>query len=1529
MAYVVWRVVMKKYAKVRLGLTHRGGTVTPSERSQQDAKQRQQETSFSAEGAWTAGPEFAAKTPDEGLNKIDDFNRIGSNKSLSRSKRVKSFIQKKCKDFSNSFGSSHGDETPELGGTTVVPRSKSTSRANSELTTTSWYVANDYHSDEEVFSHVTVVKVGVEVRDTQNVTTVAIGKQELVKVDEPDSVEVSDTVDSRNEGGTDLGKSEETLAASDCDDETFVLAQDNTEEEIAIADSDIPKENLNQKRTNSEETVVAAPILEPKTEIERLTDQYFGHLYSNYHVTRPVLVRQARDLLVCSYHGNTARFEAEFCQPAAAIMAEVIQRSVIEVASGLSPRGWPLSLGSRGVVLHLGELDSSLLRSRDCYLCVRVPQSSAPQVALVWPGGSRATSPPPSALAMMTAAEELPDLLHHLVVSVERAIERVPLDDLPFPCPQCHECLADQECVSRCQCATAAEKRDSCMQTSPMYELDASIPHIDSDEEHDDDKKHSLGRTEVLVVPRCIAEVSEKLLMSGIYLPGVHDQEGRAVVVYDAAVVARAALSHTDVARVILYYSTLPVRPERTVDGLTVVAVNCSSPTDGLHFLDKSLASVTLTQRVALVLSSNPQQPPGLTTLPLSKTKCHIVSDANDLLHFIPEDQTPSECGGRTTHDQLEWVEFFKELEPFISSCQACGRRLVGVMSDVRSAVDGTLSRRQLSSQHRTMSRVLHDSELQRLRRDGHTTLAALEDRAQWLPDNEDVRLGVERAERLFSEVDRAAKRLEELSDKRRERLRDLSRMRALEDETSQVLTWLNHKGEDSLKRHAKLASTLPAIKQQEQDFEKFYFISMRHLDKGGDLLEEASQVSGHNGNGLRDLARSLKNHLRGFSERLEDTRERLEDTSRCFYLLDKAYEWALEAMKYMSRVKPEDAQNPEPSVKQLKQYLMAHPPLPQEHFTEMLGLAQKLHNDKLIEQCKVAQCRCEETMEQVRSVLGGEPPAMWTSTPLPGRRRSLPSPHPSPPTCPCWSETPTLPTPPLDHIREECYCPPHPLQRSCTWQYPTEHYDDEDNTTSSADNTTEGSEAGTKSGEDMEEHGDACGKPVAPIAVNSHLHCDLSLQMDNMQGGTQTLKTKKTMLLIMREMIQTERDYVKSLEYVIENYIPELIREDIPQALRGQRNVIFGNIEKIYEFHSQFFLQELERCEQTPLSIGQCFLRHEKKFYLYALYNKNKPKSDSLMSEYGTVFFKTKQMELGDKMDLASYLLKPVQRMGKYALLLQQLMKASRQDVADLRDAEKMVRFQLRHGNDLLAMDSLRDCDVNVKEQGRLLRQNEFLVWQGKGKKCLRQVFLFEELILFSKARRFPDRKNLDIYIYKNSIKTSDIGLTAKIGDSPTKFEIWFRKRKPNDTFTLQSMSEDIKQVWADELSNLLWKQAVKNREMRLQEMSSMGIGNKPCLDIRPSADQISDRSISIAQLSKTPRFRNSIAIAPSETVRKRPHSIISVSSSSGASSSSSSEHRLHHSQCSSAESGIVSDWHTSTSIASDSTSPSWPEQH
>lgn len=79
----------------------------------------------------------------------------------------------------------------------------------------------------------------------------------------------------------------------------------------------------------------------------------------------------------------------------------------------------------------------------------------------------------------------------------------------------------------------------------------------------------------------------------------------------------------------------------------------------------------------------------------------------------------------------------------------------------------------------------------------------------------------------------------------------------------------------------------------------------------------------------------------------------------------------------------------------------------------------------------------------------------------------------------------------------------------------------------------------------------------------------------------------------IMDEMISTEREYVRSLSYIIEHYFPEMERPDLPQDLRGKRSIIFGNVEKLWDFHSQYFLKDLESCSHCPLSISSCFLRH------------------------------------------------------------------------------------------------------------------------------------------------------------------------------------------------------------------------------------------------------------------------------------------------------------------------------------------------
>ncbi|XP_014836635.1 PREDICTED: pleckstrin homology domain-containing family G member 4B-like isoform X2 [Poecilia mexicana] len=376
----------------------------------------------------------------------------------------------------------------------------------------------------------------------------------------------------------------------------------------------------------------------------------------------------------------------------------------------------------------------------------------------------------------------------------------------------------------------------------------------------------------------------------------------------------------------------------------------------------------------------------------------------------------------------------------------------------------------------------------------------------------------------------------------------------------------------------------------------------------------------------------------------------------------------------------------------------------------------------------------------------------------------------------------------------------------------------------------------------------------------------------------------------ILEELLSTEREYVKALGYVREHYFPELERADVPQDLRGQRGSIFGNLEKLHDFHRHYFSDELESCVKEPFRVGRCFLRHRESFALYALYSKNKPQSDSLLTNHGKSFFKQKQLKLGDKMDLWSYLLKPVQRISKYNLLLQDVMREcgpeQTKEVAEIKAALEVIHFQLRHGNNLLAMDAIRQCDVNLKEQGQLIRQDEFSVTFRK-KKCLRHIFLFQDLVLFSKTRK-TDVGN-DTYVYKQSFKTSDIGMTQNSGDSGLCFEIWFRKRKSQDTYTLQAGSREAKEAWTKDLERILWEQAIHNREVRMQERVFLGIGNKPFMDIQPSEAAISDRAINYVLIGRENKALSSLGSSASQggLLEGRPKSVGSGSSSSSSSSS------------------------------------------
>lgn len=377
-----------------------------------------------------------------------------------------------------------------------------------------------------------------------------------------------------------------------------------------------------------------------------------------------------------------------------------------------------------------------------------------------------------------------------------------------------------------------------------------------------------------------------------------------------------------------------------------------------------------------------------------------------------------------------------------------------------------------------------------------------------------------------------------------------------------------------------------------------------------------------------------------------------------------------------------------------------------------------------------------------------------------------------------------------------------------------------------------------------------------------------------------------------IEELVQTEREYVRSLNYIINNYVPEFDRADIPASLRGHRSALFGNLERLRDFHQDFLLPELESSQAFPHRLAGIFLRYEQELDMYALYVKNKPISDSLLAESGQ-FFTQKQNELKDKMDLASYLLKPVQRLSKYALFLDGIGKTMKpHERADLQRAQNLIEFQLRHGNDLLAMDCIKGCDIDLKEYGKLLRQNEFVVINGR-KKAHRRIFLFENLCLFAKPKKTT--QGGDIYQYKHSWMTSEMGLTAQVSRDPLKFELWLRRRNREVIIVLPN-TKYVKEQWINEINSLLLSQASRYRDLRMKELADLGVGSKPFFDIE-GVDTITDRSVNLNNV-KT-RFRNSVAgseFSPrcssslsgswsAGYLKRRPNSLVSSASSSDSS--------------------------------------------
>ncbi|TRY83145.1 hypothetical protein DNTS_020657 [Danionella cerebrum] len=160
----------------------------------------------------------------------------------------------------------------------------------------------------------------------------------------------------------------------------------------------------------------------------------------------------------------------------------------------------------------------------------------------------------------------------------------------------------------------------------------------------------------------------------------------------------------------------------------------------------------------------------------------------------------------------------------------------------------------------------------------------------------------------------------------------------------------------------------------------------------------------------------------------------------------------------------------------------------------------------------------------------------------------------------------------------------------------------------------------------------------------------------------------------VISELVDTERTYVKDLNILIERYLNPLQKESF--LSQEELDVLFGNLAEMVEFQVEFLktledgtrlvadLDKLERVDQFKkvlFSLGGSFLYYADRFKIYSAFCANHTKVPKVLTKAKTepefkAFLAERNPRQQHSSTLESYLIKPIQRVLKYPLLLREL---------------------------------------------------------------------------------------------------------------------------------------------------------------------------------------------------------------------------------------------------------------------------------
>uniref|UniRef100_A0A8C8BQ03 FERM, ARH/RhoGEF and pleckstrin domain protein 2 n=1 Tax=Otus sunia TaxID=257818 RepID=A0A8C8BQ03_9STRI len=247
----------------------------------------------------------------------------------------------------------------------------------------------------------------------------------------------------------------------------------------------------------------------------------------------------------------------------------------------------------------------------------------------------------------------------------------------------------------------------------------------------------------------------------------------------------------------------------------------------------------------------------------------------------------------------------------------------------------------------------------------------------------------------------------------------------------------------------------------------------------------------------------------------------------------------------------------------------------------------------------------------------------------------------------------------------------------------------------------------------------------------------------------------------IAKEILATERTYLKDLEVITVWFRSAVIKENaMPEGLM---TLLFSNIDPLYEFH-RGFLKEIEQrlslwegktnahMKGDYQRIGDVMLRNMRALKEFTSYLQ---KHDEVLTELEKATKRLKKLEMVYKdfelqkvcyLPLNTFLLKPIQRLMHYKLILGRLCKhytAEHRDFADCRNALKEVTemtSRLQHSlirlenfqkltelqHDLIGIDNLTAPGREFIREGCLYKLTKKGLQQ-------RMFFLFSDMLLYT----------------------------------------------------------------------------------------------------------------------------------------------------------------------------------------------------